>query len=205
MRTYLFNFYVRMHMVIMGCLCCLLIPSSPACANNDKIIEVTHKMAEIQSMQNRVKLRSDKATDIRNALNQKMRSYIEEVIAEHQHLNTTAFKSVVQKPRIQFDLNLIGKLSAYIHVLDQKIAYFESGQERMVYLYQQAEDDLKLIETLNDMHVDDLISRIDSLLAEYINELQNELIHFAELPQYSPEKVWKEYIAANLGSRQPKK
>ena len=187
-------------LIFMGCLYIILVQTSPVSCNNFKIIEMTHKMSEIQSMQNKVKLRSDLAQKIRTELNLKLRAFVKEVVAEQHRNKTTSFKSVAQKPRIHFDLHLIGMLNAYIQVLNQKIAYFESGQERMVYLYQQAEDDLKLIETLNDMQVDDLIGRIDSLLAEYISELQNDLIHFAELPQYSPEKVWQEFIVGHINA-----
>ena len=194
------NSWDRICFVLIGCLCLLLFQATPGLSNNLKIIEVTQKMSEITSMQSKVRLRTEQAQNIRTELNQKMRTYIEEVIAEQRRSKTTSYKSVSQKPRIHFDLNLIGMLNTYVQVLDRKIDYFESGQLRMAYLYQQAEDDLKLIETLNDMQVEDLVSRIDSLLAEYINELQNDLIYFAEIPAYSPERVWKKFISGHISA-----
>jgi hypothetical protein len=64
----------------------------------------------------------------------------------------------------------------------------------LVFLNQQIRDDLRLIQTLNDMQIDKLIYRINEVLDEYIPETNKHIISFEAISWRSGEMVWNEII-----------
>ena len=55
----------------------------------------------------------------------------------------------LDNPRLFYDLMLMGEIQAYIERYTQKIGYYRVACDRLAYLYQQADDDLKIVSTLS--------------------------------------------------------
>jgi hypothetical protein len=77
------------------------------------------------------------------------------------------------------------------------VQYFRTGNEILEHLNQQANDDLKLIGALNDMEVDELIHRINTVLDEYMPETQKPLFNIANIQSKPAEEIWHGKVKSN--------
>jgi len=68
----------------------------------------------------------------------------------------------------------------------------------LVYYYQQIEDDLKIIETLNDMDVKGLILGINQALDTYTPETKKHIIYADRIEFYQPPEIWRKIMAGTL-------
>ena len=109
------------------------------------------------------------------------------------HLYSTAVKI----PRIKYNIKLIQQLLAYIDRLDQREHYFRTGYETLEYLHQQVNDDLKLIRTLNDLEVDELIEKINAVLDEYLAETKRPLFSIDNIHRRPAEEIWLGIVKNN--------
>jgi hypothetical protein len=94
-------------------------------------------------------------------------------------------------------MKLIQRLSGYIAGLNAREQYFRKGDETLVFLQQQINDDLQLIQTLNDMEVDELINKINNVLDHYIPETKKPLITVNKIQENFSKKIWDEIIKLN--------
>jgi hypothetical protein len=60
------------------------------------------------------------------------------------------------------------------------------------FYFQQVQDDLLMIKTLNDLEVDKLIAQINSALDEYTPETSNPLFDANGVPLKDTEQIWNE-------------
>jgi hypothetical protein len=148
------------------------------------------KMAEIALLNNQMAQRRTDALQVRNALVSQLESILAEV-RETVHLE--AVKNVVQArqhPRLWHDLKLVAEIEAYIDRYTQKAAYYKLAGDRLGYLYQQADDDLKIVNALSDMKIDALVAQADRIIERYLTDAQTIVIRPETLPIAPPETVW---------------
>jgi hypothetical protein len=100
-------------------------------------------------------------------------------------------KAALNTPRLRYDLMLIAELEAYIDRYNQKIGYFRLACDRLSYLYQQADDDLKIVTALSGLKVDALISQVEKTIDAYLADSQALVIIADALNMVPPEKVWQ--------------
>ena len=127
-------------------------------------------------------------------LKQKVDELEKEIKQEKEQLQIESYLKAIRNPRIEFNLKLIQLLFGYITGLTEKIGYFQNGYHTLDFFRQQAQDDLLMIKTLNDMEVDSLIAQINSVLDEFIPELGKPIFDTSDIPSKDTEKIWNEII-----------
>jgi len=161
-------------------------------ANGFKTTELNRKMSEISSLQQVLAARITLAAEKRDHMEQEIMALADEIKSRSRQFNNPSYPEVIQNPRIDYNLQLMQLLSGYIFRLNERIRYFENGQETLAFFFQQVEDDLMMLKTLNDLETDKLISRINAILDEYILESNKPMFDVNDVPLKDTEKIWHE-------------
>ena len=166
-------------------------------ASGLKTTELNRKMTEISSLQRVLAGKIALAAEKRDIMQQKAMELKEEIKSRSRQLKNPSYQMAIQNPRIDYNLQLMQLLLGYISRLNERIRYFEIGQETLDFFFQQAEDDLMMIKTLNDLETDKLISRINEILDEYIPESNKSMFDVNDVPLKDTEKIWHEIADTN--------
>ena len=171
-----------------------LLLCGPNYASEHKTTELNRKMAEISSLQQNLLNKISLAMQKREQLKQKVDELEKEIKQEKEQLQIESYLKATQDPRIEFNLKLIQLLFGYMTGLTDKISYFQNGYQTLDFFRQQAQDDLLMIKTLNDMEIDKLIAQINSILDEFIPELGKPIFDTNDITAKDTEKIWNEII-----------
>ena len=166
-------------------------------ASSPKSMELKRKIHEISTLRLTVGSQVDTAVKTREQLQNQIDELAKEINRELLNRGINSYSQAAKVPRIKFNIKLIQQLLAYIDRLDQREQYYRIGNETLEHLNQQVNDDLKLIRTLNDMEVDELIDRINSVLDEYIPETQRPLFSVDNIETRSAEEIWRGIVKNN--------
>ena len=166
-------------------------------ANGLKTTELNRKMSEISSLQQNLTGKIAQAVEKKDQLEQKALELKNEIQALNRQFKIASYQLAIQNARIDYNLKLIQLLFGYISRLNEKIEYFKNGQETLTFFFQQAEDDLLMIKTLNDLETDKLIGQINETLDEYIPETGKPMFDVNDVPLKDTEKIWSEIIHPN--------
>jgi len=166
----------------------------PSYASEHKTSELHRKMAEISSLQQKLSQRISLAMQKQEQLSQRVDELGKEIKHEKEQLQIESYLKAIRNPRIEFDLKLIQLLIGYIYGINEKISSFQDGYQTLVFFQQQAQDDLRMIKTLNDMEIDKLITQINSVLDEFFPELSKPVFDAQNIPMKDTEKIWNEII-----------
>ena len=182
--------HLKSSCVAIAMICILFFGTISATAY--KTAELNRKMTEITSLQHSLSGKIELAMEKRKQLEQKTEALKEEIKQEKTQLQIESYKKAVLTPRIDYNLKLIQLLLGYVASLDEKIKYFQNGHETLDYYFQQAQDDLLMIKTLNDLEVEKLIAQINSVLDEYTPETSKPLFDADGVPLKNTEQIWNE-------------
>ena len=171
-----------------------LLLCGPNYASEHKTTELNRKMAEISSLQQSLLNKISLALQKQELLKQKVDELEKEIKQEKEQLQIESYLKAIQDPRIEFNLKLIQLLFGYMTGLTDKISYFQNGYQTLDFFRQQAQDDLLMIKTLNDMEIDKLIAQINSVLDEFIPELGKPIFDTNDITAKDTEKIWNEII-----------
>ena len=161
-------------------------------ATGYKTTELNRKMAEISSLQHNLSQKIALAMDKKKQLEQKATALKEEIRQKKEELQIESYQKALLTPRIDYNLKLIQLLLGYATSLEEKIEYIQNGHETLSFYFQQAQDDLLMIKTLNDMEVDKLIAQINSALDQYTPETTKPLFDANGVPLKDTEQIWNE-------------
>ena len=163
-------------------------------ANEHKTTELNRKVAEISSLQQGLSNKIALVEEKRVQLKQKMTQLEKEIKEEAESLQIESYLTAIRNPRIEFNLRLLNLLFGYITGLTERISYFENGYQTLDFFRQQAQDDLLMIKTLNDMEIEKLVAAINVVLDEFIPELSRPIFDTREVPSKDTEKIWNEIM-----------
>jgi len=166
----------------------------PSYASEHKISELHRKMTEISSLKQKLSQKISLAMQKQEQLSQRVDELEKEIKHEKEQLQIESYQKAIRNPRIEFDLKLIQLLIGYIYGINEKISSFQNGYQTLVFFQQQAQDDLRMIETLNDLEIDKLITQINSVLDEFFPELGKPVFDAQNIPMKDTEKIWNEII-----------
>ena len=158
----------------------------------DKSTELRLKLDEISVLQQSLTAKIQLASEKKVQLQQKTESLKIEIIDQRDELQIDNYQRAVLNPRIDYNLKLIQLLHGYISRLDDKITYFQIGQDTLNFFYRQAQDDLLMIKALNDLEIDKLIAQINEVLDEYVPETGKPLFDVNDVPLKDTEQIWNE-------------
>jgi hypothetical protein len=182
---------------VYSMLVCLLWISWAMGANELKTTELNRKMAEISSLQHNLTGKIALAAEKRNRLEQNITELQNEINTQIRQFKFQSYPMAIQNSRIDYNLKLVQLLRGYITRLNDRIEYFENGQVTLTFFFRQAEDDLMMINTLDDLEIDKLISQINGILDEYIPESGNPMFDVNDVPLKDTEKIWSEIVKTN--------
>ena len=163
-------------------------------AGEDKTLELNRKMDEISSLQQSLSQKISLATQKKAQLRQNVTELEKEIKQEIAQLQIKSYLGATRSPRIEFDLKLIQLLIGYTAGIDEKISYFQNGFQTLAFFQQQAQDDLRMLKTLNDMEIDKLIIQIDLILDEFLPELGKPVFDTRNVHMKNLEAIWNEII-----------
>ena len=101
---------------------------------------------------------------------------------------------MIIEPRIRNNIQLLGRLDAVIHLLENKQRYLRESRFRLGFLNRQAEDDLMIMNTVSHMAVDALLTEIDSAVETIEAATKSPLVDLDRLAPESPEEAWRRLL-----------
>ena len=168
----------------------LLILFNLASAGGLKTEALEQKVYEISSLRVKIIDKIDQAVEMRTRLEHHLAELRDEIRSEQIRTGIYSHQEAMQNLRIRYNLSLIQVLQAYVRRLNERIAYFQTGNDRLKFLVHQIKDDIAIINTLKDMEIDNLIDRINRVLNEFIPETKKQIFNVADIRILSIERVW---------------
>ena len=167
-------------------------------AGNVGADEFKQKIDALKNLQEKVTDCIDTALAVRADLSTRGREFTGEIKDVQQRHRYGSFAEAIRNPRVHYNLKLIQMVSGYTGALDEKIVFFKDSLEQIRFLYRQAEDEFKMIQTLGALENASLLDRIDRLLIEYRAEIQKDLIESARISSRPCDAIWREIVDKNL-------
>ena len=158
---------------------------------NTKGEQLRRTMADIFLLNSQMTQRKTDAAGIRDALSTRLEEIKKEAWRELREKGIKKETEALRNPRLLYDMMLMAEIQAYINRYTQKMGYYRVACDRLSYLYQQADDDLKIVSTLSDMKIDALIAQAEKILDGYLPDAQTLVIQPSTLIVEPPEKIWK--------------
>jgi hypothetical protein len=147
-------------------------------------------MADIASLRAQMAQRKADAGAIGDALSAQLGAIEMEARREWREKEIKTEAEALKNPKLLYDLMLMAEIQAYIDRYAQKAAFYREACDRLGYLYQQADDDLRIVSTLSGMKIDALVSQAEKVLDGYRPEAQRIAIQPDQLIIEAPEKMW---------------
>jgi hypothetical protein len=175
---------------------CLLViaPFSAWALDSSKSEELQRKIADITLLKQQLADRKLHAESMREGLlNQH-----EELVAEIRLLQKSyGFKSYQQAKaldRARYNMELLQSIIAYNQIFAEKIKLYQTGHDKLNYLLQLAQDDIKMIRTLHDFEIDALTTQISLVINRYIGEAHVIQIDPRRIKLTSPKNIWNRVV-----------
>jgi hypothetical protein len=172
----------------------LLILSSPDAATTRKTDALEQKIIEISALRAKIIDKIDQGIELRAFLQDQLKQLEEEIKAELNRTGIHAHPVPLENLRINYNLKLIRHFRAYIDQLDKRIAYFQTGHERLKFYLRRIKDEIAIINTLQDLEIENLIGRIDNVLDEFIPETNKQIFDAFDIRLMPTEQVWNEIV-----------
>ena len=168
----------------------LLVSFNLASASGLKTESLEHKIYEISSLRAKIIDKIDQAVEMRTRLEHELAGLQSEIRSKQIRSGIFSQPDALQNLRIRYNLSLIQVLQAYVKRLNERIAYFQKGNEHLRFLIDQIKDDIALINTLKDMEIDNLNGRINRVLDEFIPETEKQIFNVTGIRMLPIERVW---------------
>ena len=170
----------------------LLVSFNLVSASGLKTEALEQKIYEISSLRAKIIDKIDQAVEMRTRLEHQLAGLQGEIRSEQIRTGIISQQEALQNLRIRYNLSLIQVLQAYVKRLNERIAYFQKGNEHLRFLADQIKDDIALIITLKDMEIDNLNGRINRVLDELIPETEKQIFNVTGIRMLPIERVWDE-------------
>ena len=200
MKPFMTMYRLLMPVIVLAL---LVVPSTVTANNKAELLRQT--MADIALLNSQMAQRKTDAGGIRDALSAQLEAIKTEARREWREKGIDTEAEALKNPRLLFDLMLMAEIQAYIQRYTQKIGDYRVACDRLSYLYQQADDDLKIVSTLSGMKIDALISTAEKILDGYRPEAQAIVIQPDKLTIETPEKMWETLTRVALGNNKYQK
>lgn len=157
---------------------------------NTKGEQLRRTMADISLLNSQLSQRKSDAAGIRDALSKRLAEIKTEAWREAREKGIRTEAQALKNPRLSYDLMLMAEIRGYMERYTQKLSFYRVACDRLSYLYQQADDDLKIVSTLSDLKIDALISQAEKIVDGYLPHAQTIVVEPGSLSIMSPEKIW---------------
>ena len=157
--------------------------------------QLRQTMADIALLSNQLAQRKADAAGIRDKLTVRRDEIKSEARELMRQKSITTESAAATTPKLWYDLMLIAEISTYMDRYKQRIDYYRVAIDRLSYLYQQADDDLKIVNTLSGLKIDALVAQADKIIESYLPDAQTLLIQPANLVIDPPETIWRDLVS----------
>lgn len=171
-------------------LAALVLLSAPAAATSGTQ-QLEEKMNQIIALQKRISEKITLAEGILRQLDEQLDGLAVEIQDQRLRAGVLAYRDAVRLQGLDYRLRLAQQLLSYIGQLQEKIALFRDGSRQLTFLYQEATDDLKIIQTLSHLRLDDFIARTDRVVAYLQGELSAHLVKAAGVRYQHTAATWE--------------
>lgn len=164
----------------------------PAASAGLKTHALEQKIDEISMLRVKIIDKIDQAVEMRRHLEHRLAELRAEIHTEQMRAEIYSHRAALQNLRIRYNLSLIQTLQAYTNLLNERIDYFQTGNERLNFLTDQIHDDLAIINILKDMEIENLIDRVNLVMDEFMPETQKQIFNVLHIRVLPIEYVWEE-------------
>lgn len=189
----------RVIVTVIVSIAALLISFKPVLAGGLKTKALQKKIYEISSLRAKIIDKIDEAVEMRSRLECQLVVLRDEIRSEQIRCGISLYPEALQNLRIRYNLDLIQVLQAYILRLNERIAYFQNGDEHLKFLAQEIKDDIAIINTLKDMKIDSLTDRINCVLDEFVPETKKPVFDVTDIRMIPVENLWGEITMYSNG------
>jgi len=180
----------RVYGTVFFSILALLVSFNLVSASGLKTETLEQKICEISSLRAKIIDKIDQAVEMRTRLEHQMANLQGEIRSEQIRSGIISQQEALQNLRIRYNLGLIQVLHAYVKRLNERIVYFQKGNEHLRFLADQIKDDIALINTLKDMEIDNLTGRINRVLDELIPETEKQIFNVTGIRMLPIARVW---------------
>ena len=173
---------------------CLLVPAG-ACraASGSELLE--KKMNQIIELQKKLTEKITLAENVLKQLEEKLDGLAVEIQDERLRAGVLTYRDAVRLQGLDNRLKLAQQLLSYIAQLKDRIGIFRDGSRQLTFLYQEAADDLKIIQTLSHLRLDDFITRTDGVIAYLDSELSRHLLKASAVHYEHSQSTWEAVLS----------
>ena len=154
-------------------------------------------MNQIIGLQKKITEKVALAETILRQLNEQLNGLAVEIQDERLRAGVLSYREAVHLQCLDNRLKLAQQLISYITQLKNKIAVFRDGSRQLTFLYQEATDDLKIIQTLSHLKLDDFFTRTDWVIGYMEGELNQHLMKSAGIRYDHSPAVWEAVLTRN--------
>ncbi|GEM_PF-5293736 len=177
----------------------IVLLAAAALAADQKIDLLQQKIADLQLLDSELERQVSQAAALKSKLVERKHALEQELVDLNQLLKLRSFRDASQRPRFKYDLKLIAMLNAYIDALVKKIDFYQIGRDKVAFLLQLAEDDIRMLSALSDLRIEALTTQISLLINRYLPEAHAIVIEADDLRPCSPRTVWKKLASGASG------
>lgn len=171
--------------------------TNTACAES-KADELKRKIADIGLLKEQLSDRIRQAESVLAELTEQQGKLATEVRLLQKSYAFKSYQQVRKFDRAHHNIELLRSLNAYSDAFAKKIRFYKSGYDKLSYLSQLAEDDIKMISTMNDFEIDALTTQISLVINRYLREAHIIQIDPERIQLASAEAIWKKIIKGKL-------
>ena len=176
--------------LIVAMICWLGITFGGPAYANPKAAELEQKIADINLLVQQLSDRTGQVKSIRDALSEQQMALTSEIQIVMKSLGIHSITQAQRHLRLHYNLELLRTVYTYMDELDAKLLVYQTGRDRLGYLRQLAEDDIKMIATLSDLKIDALTTQISLVINRYLPEAHTIQIDPQHLPFATVQQVW---------------
>jgi len=170
--------------------------AAAAAVNVAKMDLLQQKIIAVQVLLERIDDIHKQALALQGTLQDRAAAYTREIRKEKTSRDLKTFQQAVAVYRVRYNLKLVQQINAYLAAVYERIDFFQQGRAQIDFLYQQAQDDLKMVQTLSDMEISAFIDHMDRTLEKYTRAADSSLFAIEKIQQEKLKAIWKAASAA---------
>ena len=163
-------------------------------SETSKTAALRNQMEEITKLDGILGDIIDQLTAVQTKLLPQLDELAEEIAKYRNDLKLNSYQKALEHPRIVYNLQLIQQLVLYNGKIEAKIRYFHNGQETLTYYLRQIEDDLRMLNTLKNGDVDDLITQVNAVLDELRPAARMPVLKLEPVEAEATEALWNDLL-----------
>jgi|AMWB02.1.fsa_nt_gi hypothetical protein len=157
--------------------------------------ELQARIADIDLLERQLTERQQEIESLREELTRNRKGLADEIVHLQKSLGVDSYAKAEQHPRICHNLEIMRLISGFNRALESKWAFYQSGCNRLDYLRQSAQDDLRMVTTLNNLKTDALTTQISLVINSYLPEAHTLQIDPKSFELPGTQVVWDELSA----------